>query len=45
MTQAGNDKTTEIKLKAFDTVLEWSKQIVTIASATVVLSATFIKPQ
>jgi hypothetical protein len=34
---------TDIKLKAFDSVSEWSKQIITIASATLVLSATFIK--
>lgn len=34
---------TDIKLKAFDSVSEWSKQIVTIASATLVLTASFIK--
>jgi outer membrane protein OmpA-like peptidoglycan-associated protein len=33
----------DLRLKAFDSVSEWSKQIVTIASATLVLSATFIK--
>ena len=33
----------EIELKAFDVVLEWTKQVVTIASATLVLSATFVK--
>lgn len=33
----------EIKLKAFETVLEWSKQFVTISSGTLVLSAIFIK--
>lgn len=33
----------EIKIKAFETILEWAKQIITIAAATVVLSATFIK--
>lgn len=33
----------EIQLKAFDTVLEWSKLLVTIASGTLVLSATFVK--
>jgi len=33
----------DIKVKAFDTILEWSKQLITIASATIVLSATFVK--
>jgi len=33
----------EIQLKAFDSVLEWSKLLVTIASGTLVLSATFVK--
>jgi outer membrane protein OmpA-like peptidoglycan-associated protein len=39
----GADKAAEIRLKAFDSVSEWSKHITTIASATLVLSATFIK--
>jgi len=34
---------TKLRLKAFDSVSEWSKQITTIASASLVLSATFIK--
>src|SRR5262245_21985247 len=34
---------TPISLKAFDMVSEWSRHITTIASATLVLSATFIK--
>ena len=42
MTQS-EEITKDIKLKAFDTTLAWSKQIVTIASAALVLSATFIK--
>ena len=33
----------ELRLKAFDTVLEWSKQILTITTAILVLSAAFIK--
>ena len=33
----------EMKLKAFDTVLEWSKQIVTLAAALLILSTTFIR--
>jgi hypothetical protein len=33
----------EIKLKAFDTLLEWTRQIAILASATIVLSATFTK--
>jgi outer membrane protein OmpA-like peptidoglycan-associated protein len=37
------DPATTLRLKAFDSVSEWSKQITTIASATLVLSATFIK--
>lgn len=35
--------TQDAKLKAFDTVLEWSKQIVTIAAALLIFSTTFIK--
>ncbi len=33
----------ELRLKAFDTVLEWSKQILTLTTAILVLTATFIK--
>jgi len=39
----GVDSAKELRLKAFDTVSDWSKQVTTIASATLVLSATFIK--
>jgi outer membrane protein OmpA-like peptidoglycan-associated protein len=39
----GEDPATKLRLKAFDSVSDWSKQITTIASATLVLSATFIK--
>jgi len=35
--------TEEAKLKAFDTVLEWAKQLVTISAALLVLSTTFIR--
>src|SRR5258706_15750360 len=37
------DPAVKLRLKAFDSVSEWSKQITTIASASLVLSATFIK--
>src|SRR6476661_6739054 len=37
------DPATTLRLKAFDSVSDWSKQITTIASATLVLSATFVK--
>jgi len=33
----------ETKLKAFDLVKEWATQLITVASATLVLSATFYK--
>ena len=33
----------DARLKAFDTVLEWSKQIVTIAAALLIFSTTFIR--
>ena len=33
----------DIRLKAYDFVLEWSKLIVTISSASLVLTITFVK--